>query len=35
MRFIPLLAGLLEHNISPERAQQYKCWLAERLPERP
>ncbi|GGR34716.1 TetR/AcrR family transcriptional regulator [Deinococcus ruber] len=31
LRLIPLLAGLLEHNISAERALLHKRWLAERL----
>ncbi|GGO35941.1 TetR/AcrR family transcriptional regulator [Deinococcus humi] len=31
LRLIPLLAGLLEHNISVDRAAQHKRWLAERL----
>ncbi|WP_424952712.1 TetR/AcrR family transcriptional regulator [Deinococcus sp.] len=31
LRLIPLLAGLLEHNIGAERALQHKRWLAARL----
>ena len=31
LRLIPLLAGLLEHNISAERAVRHKRWLAGRL----
>ena len=31
LRLIPLLAGLLEHNISAARALEHKRWLAGRL----
>ena len=31
LRLIPLLAGLLEHNISAERAARHKRWLFGRL----
>ena len=31
LRLIPLLAGLLEHNITPERALRHKRWLAGQL----
>ncbi|WP_425144767.1 TetR/AcrR family transcriptional regulator [Deinococcus sp.] len=31
LRLIPLLAGLLEHNIGAARALQHKRWLAGRL----
>lgn len=31
LRLIPLLAGLLEHNITPARALEHKRWLAGRL----
>lgn len=31
VRLIPLLAGLLEHNITAERAAGHKAWLSSRL----
>lgn len=27
VRLVPLLEGILEHNISPEKARSYKTWL--------
>ncbi|GGJ76207.1 TetR/AcrR family transcriptional regulator [Deinococcus aquiradiocola] len=30
-RLIPLLAGILEHNITPERALTHKTWIAGHL----
>ncbi|WP_019586101.1 TetR/AcrR family transcriptional regulator [Deinococcus apachensis] len=30
-RLIPLLAGLLEHNVSATRAAEHKTWVASRL----